>query len=163
MFKFLVFTGEGITKMAKLYRVVPDVTLTTLTVGYLTDITEDLLYQLGYLDHSLSDKDYGYFGIYDQGMKRETTKDDMFFFESPWSCFRCLLFFDNLYSKEGGRILEYDIPDDIVKASRKAFTNYEGYQAKGRRIPIALLQSGKEVLTEFSAELRTRVRRNCIK
>lgn len=143
--------------MAKLYRIIPDTTSTVISTGYLSDITEDLLYQLGFLsygDHGLS-----YFGTYEEGKGNsgESSRDYIFFFNSPWSCVRGLNFLSDPYGNEVARILEYDIQDEIVKESRDAFTNYTNYQAKGKKIPVKLLEKDKEVFDEFSQELRTKL------
>ncbi len=143
--------------MAKLYRVIPDATSTVLTTGFLSDITEDLLYKMGYL--SCGDTKWGYFGTYEKGKGNcaDSTQDYMFFFESPWSCLQALNFFRDPHGKELAKIVEYDISDNIIKASKDAFTNYTNYQAKGKIIPIKLLQKNKEVFTEFSDELKEKL------
>lgn len=65
--------------MAKLYRIIPDTISTLLSTGYISDISEDLLYKLGYLCYG--DHDCGYFGTYEEGkgMSGESTKDYIFF------------------------------------------------------------------------------------
>ena len=143
--------------MAKLYRVVPDIVSTVLDTSYSSDIAEDLLYKMGYL--SYGEHEYGYFGTYERGygMLAESTEDYVFFFNSPWSCIKGVNFFSDQYGHHVARILEYDIPDEIVNNSADAFTNYENWQAKGKKIPVKLLQEGKEVLNELSDELKTQL------
>ena len=141
--------------MAKLYRIVPNSYCSIMEKEYVTVANEDLLYRLGYL--SFADHKVQYYGVYSYGMKSESTEDYMFFFDSPWSCFKCINFFDSLYTDEVATILEYDIPDEIVNVSSKAFTNFENYQAMGHLIPIHLLTNGKNVKSEFSDELKEKL------
>lgn len=140
---------EGIF-MTKLYRIVPDTAATLTTTGYISKITEDLLYKLNYI----AQDNKRYFGIYQKGEGIVCNGEKMFFFTSPWSCIRALRFLDDLYSDKVARILEYEIPDNIVKSSRNAFTNYENWQAKGKLIPVKLLNNGKGIITGFNGEIK---------
>lgn len=99
--------------MAKLYRIVPNALASTMAKAYLTDIKEDMLYKLGYM--SYDDHQMQYFGTYSARMMSESANDYVFFFDSPWSCFKCIDFFNSLYSDEVATILEYDIPEEIIK------------------------------------------------
>lgn len=141
--------------MAKLYRIVPNASCSSMEKNYAIGVNEDLLYKLGYL--TFDDHKVQYYGVYSYGMECESTDKYMFFFDSPWSCFKCIDFFSDHYSDEVATILEYDIPDEIVNVSSKAFTNYENYQAMGHLILVPLLTSGKEVKSEFSDELKEKL------
>lgn len=132
--------------MALVYRLVPDSVLMTLTTRRMGDVREDLLYKLGMMDSC----SYNYFGLYREGIgmvEEGGYKKQMFFFDSPWSCIRALEFLRSYYTGRNGarlaRIMEYDIPDDIINSGDKCFTNYENFQAKGRLIDIELLSDGQ--------------------
>lgn len=137
--------------MAKLYRIIPDTPSTALTSGYITGVTEDLLYKLGYLEYN---KRFRYYGMYCQGQGIRAERDKKFFYYSPWACIRALRFLDSDYGHELARILEYEIPDDILKASTNAFTNYNNFQATGKMVPIELLRKDEELETQYTDELR---------
>lgn len=130
--------------MAKLYRVVPDSTVTLITNGYYSDISEDLLYQIGFFNPYNS----GYFGIYDYntGITGENRTKSLFFFTSPWSCIMALKYLRGNYSSLQGKILEYDIPDEIVNSSANVITNYVNWQAKGKMIPTNMLKNNNPVV-----------------
>lgn len=150
----IVLRNGGVS-MAKMYRIIPDTMSTVMTTGYLSKIAEDLLYKLGYIC-SCNER---YFGLYEcgSGMVSERSTSSIFFFDSPWSCVRALNFIDHEYSRKKARILEYDIPDSMVNASKPAFTNYTNWQAQGRLIPLELLQQGEEVLNSFDDELKEKL------
>lgn len=123
--------------MAKLYRVVPDSTVTLITNGYYSDINEALLYQIGFFNPYNN----GYFGIYDynNGITGENNTKSLFFFTSPWSCIMALKYLRGNYSNLQAKILEYDIPNDIVNSSSNVITNYVNWQAEGKLIPTNML------------------------
>lgn len=142
--------------MAKLYRLVPDAIATLCIEGYLSPITEDMFYKLNYMTVPVQN----YFGIYDKcaGMVFEKKEEAMFFFDSPWSCIRGLTFLSgNGHSDKVARILEYDIPDEIVNVSKNVFTNYENWQADGKLIPIALLQKGNPICADYPENLKSKL------
>lgn len=130
--------------MGKLYRIVPDSTATLITNGYYTDISEDLLYNIKCFNPDNS----GYFGIYDHntGITGEEMTNSLFFFTSPWSCIMALRHLRDDYSNLQAKILEYDIPDDIINSSSNVITNYTNWQAKGKMIPVDMLKNDKLVI-----------------
>ncbi len=128
--------------MAKLYRIVPDSTATLITERYYTNTNEDLLYNL----NCFSPYNNGYLSLYDYntGITGENRTKSLFFFTSPWSCIKALKYF-NEFSNQQAKILEYDIPDEIVNQQTNVITNYTNYQAKGKLIPVELLKSQKSI------------------
>lgn len=140
--------------MAKLYRIVPDAISTTLTTGYLSDVNEDLFYKLGYINVPSG----GYFGIYEsgKGMVWEKNSNSMFFFTSPWSCVRGIKFLRDYGDKEA-KILEYEVPDEIVNSSKSVFTNYSNWQAMGKMIPLELLLQSNSLCKSLNDELKEKL------
>lgn len=139
--------------MAKLYRLIPD----SLSVLRLSDethsIKEDLYYRIGKIDCY----NYNFFDLLvGEEITSETSDNKKFFFNSPWSCIRGLNFINSKYYKipknpsdipRIARILEYDIPDEILTQSEDVYTYSDGFQGKGKLVPLQLLQQGAAVLT----------------
>lgn len=134
--------------MAKLYRLVPDSITTVQTTGYKTNVVEDLFYNLGYVAIN-NERWLGYYRD-GEGIVTESPEKGYFFFLNPWSCIRGLTFLDDKFCNRIAKILEYDIPDELLSECKNAFTNYESYQAKGIMIPRSVLKGEETVLTEVS-------------
>lgn len=128
--------------MAKLYRIVPDSTVTLITERYYTDINEDLLYNI----NCFNPYNNGYLSLYNPntGITGENRTQSLFFFTSPWSCIMALKYLYE-YTNEQAKILEYEIPDEIINSSTNIITNYENFQAKGKLIEVNKLKSNKQI------------------
>ena len=127
--------------VSKLYRIVPDTTITYITTGLRPNTNEDLLYNFG----CFSSYDNVDFGIYNcnSGITNEQGTNSLFFFTSPWSCIMALKYMRS--QKYQAKILEYDIPDEIIASSVDVITNYTDWQAKGKLVDINKLKSQNPV------------------
>jgi len=140
--------------MIKLYRLVPDALSTSIATGYVSSITEDLFYKLGFISIPNSQ----YFGLYSEGEGMVSEKNNgMFFFLSPWSCIKGLNFLRDEYVGGSARILEYEVPEEMVATCKRAFTNYQNYQAEGMMIPSDLLRNNGEFFTEVNDYIKSKL------
>ena len=134
--------------MTKLYRFVPDFLSTSLKENYIGNISlEDVLYSLGVINYY--DMKNAHIGVsgYDTGHVYPLISDRCFFFYNPYSIIR--VFEYNAFS-DVIKVLEYDIPDEIVRKSEKAHANYINYDPKGVLIDIDLLHDEDEIQVDNS-------------
>lgn len=144
--------------MAKVYRMIPDTVTSAYSKGYLSDVTEDLFYKLGYLN--FNDHEKQYFSVKENNSLNcygDSTDKGIFFFTSAWSCCRALIFLNSVYGNEVARVMEYEIPDGIVAFSKQAVTNHQNFQASGIIVPLDLLTSDWQASTEFTEVLRIKL------
>lgn len=152
--------------MAKLYRLVPDSITSIILTQMYSQVTEDLFYR----QNMVEAYSYGYFGLYKKGTGNtaESYRKTMFFFTSPWSCIKGQEFMRDYYGGRRSRekfvvrILEYDIPDEIVSNSDDVFTNCGNYQAKGKLIPVALLQGNRVLHNTLDEEMRLKLEKQAL-
>ena len=151
--------------MALLYRIIPD------QWGYFFErgginlqdglTTEDLLYDLGYINKSqhwpylsiTTDPMLGYH-VWQQG-----TGPGMYFFTSPWDAvktFRCIDCHSTFFSNRGVRICEYDIPDAIIAESWSGEGQYSGELIPEIKVPLDLILKDPE--TNITPELKEALR-----
>ncbi len=151
--------------MSLLYRVIPDQWGYLCEKGYLNVkdglTTEDLFYELGYLNKSehfpylsiTTDPILGYH-VWQGG-----TGAGMYFFTNPWDAVKTYRYINSSYtyfSNYGVRICEYDIPDEIIAKSWQGDGYYSGEAISEIKIPLELiLNDADNILTkELEAQLK---------
>lgn len=146
--------------MALLYRIIPDQWGFFFERGAISLkdglTTEDLLYDLGYINKSehwpylpiVTDPMLGYH-VWQQG-----TGPGMYFFTSPWDAVNTYRYINShmtCFSNFGVRICEYDIPDEIIAESWSGEGQYSDELIPEIKIPIDLIL--KDAETNITPEL----------
>lgn len=148
-----------------LYRLIPD------HWGYLFEkeclakdglTTEDLFYDLGYLN--VSEHDIYLPITIDSNLMPKTWHDNtgkgIFFFPSPWDCVQNFSSIDTRctsFSNFGVRICEYDVPDDIIANSWQGEGYYGGLPVPEIKVPLELILSNPE--TNITPELESSLKK----
>lgn len=151
--------------MALLYRIIPDQWGFFFERGAinLKDglTTEDLLYDLGYINKS---QHWPYLSITTDPMLgyhtwQQKTGPGMYFFTSPWDAVKTFRYIDchsTFFSNRGVRICEYDIPDEIIAESWSGEGQYSGELIPEIKIPLELILKDPE--TNMTPELNAALR-----
>lgn len=144
-----------------LYRIIPD------NWGYFLDrghinlqdgfTTEDLLYDLGYINIS---EHYPYLPITtDPFLGAHNWSDDtgpgIYFFTSPWDAVkasRCISIHSTFFSDRGVRICEYDFPDEIISQSWSGEGYYKGIPRTEVKIPQELILNNPQTIISEELE-----------
>lgn len=147
----------------KLYRVIPDYQGVFYGGKYLcSDVisTESILYYLGYINNS---QHAHYFEITTDSFLQSREKNDLydnkenglFFFTSIKDCLYCMraINHSDFFAATSVRILEYNVPDEILSESYSDYGMYFGKEIKEYKIPIRLLQGTNESFDKLSPEL----------
>lgn len=145
-----------------LYRVIPDYLGGLLENGCINRdamTTEDLFYDLGYANDSEHES---YFQIETDPMLvaekafGDTSWEGKFFFTSPWDCLKTFTYIGGIwgnFSAIGVRIVEFDVPDEIIKKSLQGVGAYNGELINEIKVPNKYLATDGIFLKELSPEI----------
>lgn len=130
-----------------LYRIIPNSWATffeTRIVGKPSLTTEELFYKLGYIN--ISEHEPYYIIKTDVFLQdgiswQSESEKGIFFFKSPWDCIKTFKYVnDEFYTDKIGTILEYDIPDTIIKISLSGNGLYAGKEIEEIKIPLSIIK-----------------------
>ena len=131
--------------MTKLYRFVPDFLATYLKTNFIgSSSLEDVFYDEGLMNINDMKSPHLHVSGEKTGYVYPLITNKAFFFTNPYSIIRAFEY-QTKFSSDILKVLEYDIPDEIVSSSEKACARYINYAPMGVLIDIDLLHDGQEV------------------